>query len=298
MSRGLLEMRGPLAWLATLILVLSGVNADAQIEIRLQLKHDLYIQYGEVDATVTIRNLAGRDVFFDNEPDKPWLAFRLKHDSGRMVPMTDPFMKFPPLLIKSGETLKRSVDINRIFSMEMLGQYSLVADLYFLGTETYITSNREVFNVIQGHRVWERILGVPGSSGERRKVSVYTHRLVDRVYLYMGITNPDGPQVFCMRRLGRYASYAKQIAVDTDSSNRIHVLHLAAPRTFLYTVTDLNGNLLSSEVYVEGNSRPRLVNNGGSVKVGGGSVRSASDPVAGQPPLELPRISERPVTFE
>jgi len=285
-----------MAWLG------GALSVTAQVDIGIKLKQDLYIQYGETQVIVAIRNLAGRDVYLDNEPDKPWLSFRLKHESGRVVQMNDPLFKFPPLLIRSGETLKRSVDLRRLFTFETLGQYTLFADLYLLGSESYVSSNRQVFNVSRGHQIWEQVVGVPDSeagAGGRRRITLYTHRLVDRVYLYMKISNPDSWQIYCMRKIGRYASYAKEIAVDLDARNNIHCLHLAAPRTYLYTVTDLNGNLTNSTVYLDAEgSRPKLVNRSGKVRVSGGRVRTAADRIPGQEPIDVPKISERPVDFD
>jgi len=278
-----------------------AATASAQVQIGIELKKKVYIQHGPVEAIIKIRNLAGRDVFLDNEPDRPWLSFRLKHASGRMVPMLNPLLKFDPLLIESGQVVKRKIDINRIFSMEMLGEYTLYADLFLLGSDRYIASNREVFNLSRGREIWTRLLGVPESQsggGERRLVQIFTHRNVDRVYLWLKISNPDGPQIYCMRKLGRYASYANKVAVETDINNAIHVLHLAAPRTYINTVVDLNGELIQSQIYDERNSRPQLASRNGQVKVLGGSVRKAGDPVAGRPPSEVPRISDRPVDFQ
>jgi len=280
------------AWAATPV--------GAQVEIHIELRNNLYIQYGQIPATITIRNLAGRDVFLDNEPGKPWLSFRLQHESGRMATAIDPLLRFPPLLIRSGETLRRTVDLNRIFSMETLGQYALLADLYLLGPDTYVTSNRITFNLIRGFRIWNRTVGVPDhlpGGGERRQISLYTHRLTDRVYLYLEILNPDTGEIFCMRRLGRYASYARQISVETDQDNSVHILYLAAPKTFLYVVADLNGTILESSVYQEAASRPSLVNQSGRVRVAGGSPRGAADSPT-QRPAGVPAISDRPVRFD
>ena len=275
--------------------VLLAPLASAQIEIRIDSKNDFYIQHESLPVTVSIRNLAGRDIFLSSEPDRPWLTFRMSKEDGRVIPQFDTLYSLEPLMLKAGESVKRTIDINRLFPMDVVGGYVVRADIYFTGTESYYGSNALKLMISPGRLVWQQIVGVPEGqpgAGERRRLTLYTHRTKDKVYMYMKIDNPDGDQIYTMMRLGRFASYSENVTVEFDGKNRVHVLHIGAPKSYIYTVFDLQGNRLESEVYLAGSSRPRLKMAGNKVSVVGGTLETASQSASA---LGVPKISDRPL---
>ena len=87
--------------------------AQAQIQVGLKLKRLQYIAYEPVVATLTITNLAGRDVELRDAADQHWFGFEVTTGEGRSLgPMTKDSPE-PPLTIETGKTVTRKIASQR-----------------------------------------------------------------------------------------------------------------------------------------------------------------------------------------
>jgi len=69
--------------LALAVLFLVATTARGQIQVDLKFKRLQYIAFEPVLATVTITNLAGRDVELHDDGDQPWFGFEVTANEDR-----------------------------------------------------------------------------------------------------------------------------------------------------------------------------------------------------------------------
>jgi hypothetical protein len=104
--------------------------------------------------------------------------------------------------------------------------------------------------------------------------------------------NSDQGIVYAIYRLGRLVqSQDPEVIIGADNS--VHVLQLAAPRTYLYSVIGANGDLLGQKRYVSSKRPPHLNRlEDGSVGIVGGVEDVPRQ--APSSPSEVPKLSDRP----
>src|SRR5256885_9177622 len=96
--------------------------AHAQIQVDLKFKRLQYIAYEPVLATVTITNLAGRDVELHDDGEQPWFGFEVTANEGRtLVPL--PHQPEPPLRLAAGPAVTRKMNLTPRFPVTDLVVY-------------------------------------------------------------------------------------------------------------------------------------------------------------------------------
>jgi hypothetical protein len=149
--------------------------------------------------------------------------------------------------------------------------------------------------IVEAQLIWSQKIGVPEGmegAGELRMVKLLTHRGPKDKALYFQMENSDLGIVHAIYRLGRLVQ-SQDPEIVIDSNNGIHVLQLAAPRTYLYSVVGANGELLGQKRYVGSRRPPHLARmQDGSVGIIGG----VEDVPRQLPPgvTEPPKLSDRP----
>ena len=110
--------------------------------------------------------------------------------------------------------------------------------------------------------------------------------------LYIRVEDKDAGIVYTTKPLGRVlASFDPQIELDKE--NKIHVLQLIGPKSYVYSKIGLNGEWLGQLSYNAVDSRPVLKKRpDGTVAVVGGQVDMPVSPAPGAP--ETPKLSDRP----
>ncbi len=301
-------------------------TAHAQIRLDLKLRRHAFLPYEPIEAILTITNFAGRDVVFENRGDRQWLDFELTAAAGSaavargdadgvpLPPVAGDF-RLPALLVPAGGSVKRSLDIGPHFALRDPGGYRLRASIYFAEGDRYFSSNTAAFDLTEGRTIWQQTVGVPGGRGSDagnggsglRQLALLTHRLPDRLLLYARVRDAGAGIVYTTQSLGRLLTSGEEPQVLLDRANRLHVLHLAVPRTYVYTVMSLEGERLTREVYTkEGKVNPglarapdgRVAVQHAVLQAAGGNVAPGSDdlPVAGAGRTlpDAPRLSDRP----
>ena len=260
--------------------------ARAQIQVELKFKRVQYIAYEPLIANVQITNLAGRDIELRDENGQRWFGFEITAGEGQfLAPSTqDPE---PPLKIEAGKTVTRKVNLTPKFPVQDLGTYRARANVFFADLNKFFYSQTKVFQVGDARPIWQRTVGVPQGrpeAGAVRTYSLLSNRFPDHAKLYVRVEDKSSGAVYSTYSLGRIIAVDEPQA-ELDQSNRLHVLHCAAPRTWAYSQIDLNGELLAQSTFMETKTRPRLRRNpDGRVAVKGGMVdapvQSARNPAS------------------
>ncbi len=318
-----------LLWALTLsFLFASQQGAHAQLRLDLKLRRHTFLPYEPVEVVLTITNFAGRDVVFENSGDRQWLDFELTaapssaavargEEDGVPLPPVAADFRLPSLLVPAGGSVKRSFDIGPHFPLRDPGGYRLRASIYFAEADRYFASNTAAFDLTEGKTIWQQTVGVPGGQGADRagsglrQLTLLTHRLPDRLLLYARVRDPGAGVVYTTQSLGRLLTSGEKPQVQLDRANRLHVLHLAVPRTYVYTVLSLEGARLTRAVYTkEGKALPGLARGPDGriavrhaalqqpeVSANSGAALEGDLPVAGpadRTAPNAPRLSDRP----
>lgn len=296
-----------------LLVVLGGLlpvgAARAQVQVDIRLRRHTFVAYEPIEVILSITNLAGRDLVFENSGERQWLDLQvLTADGEHEMAATEPDFNLNPLLVPAGMTVKRSLDIGPHYALRDAGGYRMRASIYLPEAERYFASNFAVFDLSVGKTIWRQTVGVPlgdaagGGGGGLRTLSLLTLRLPDRQLLYARVRDEAAGITYTTQSLGRMLVGAEEPQVALDVANHLHVLHLVAPRTYVHTEVALDGTRVAQGIYVGESARkhPTLARGpGGRIVVQGGQSQAnrpaGQDLAAGTTqPSAQPRLSDRP----
>jgi hypothetical protein len=274
-------------------LLLFVASADAQLQVELKLRRLQYIAYEPVVATLSITNLAGRDVDLHDGDGQPWVGFEITSREGQPIGPLKTEQTQPPLRIEVGKKVTQRVNLTPLYQVQDLGTYHVRAHVYFADLNKFFYSQAKVFEVTDARPIWQRTVGLPeGEPGAGpRTYSLLSNRFPDHTSLYVRVEDKDSGVVYATYSLGRAISFDEPQA-EVDRSNQLHVLHCAAPRVWAYSRVNLDGELVAHTSFTQTKTRPRLVHTeDGSVAVRGGMMETQSAQTARE---SLPKLSERP----
>lgn len=296
-----------------LFVVGGGTTLRAQVQVDVKLRRHTFIPYEPIEVILTITNLAGRDLLFENVGDQQWLDLQVvAADGEREMPATEPDLNLNPLLVPAGQTIRRRLDVGPHYALRDAGGYRLRASVFLSEAERYFTSNYAAFDLTEGKVIWRQTVGVPlgdnaagaGGGSRLRTLSLLTHRLPDRELLYARVRDDAAGVTYTTQSLGRLLASAEAPQVALDAGNHLHVLHLVVPRTYVYTEIGLNGARLDQRVYLAESARKHpLLAKGpdGRVVVQGAQLQAPGRGAPGQEtapgttqPASQPRLSDRP----
>ena len=287
-------------WLCLLFLGLAG-HAAAQIQIDLTLSRRTYLLYEPLVATVTLTNLAGRDVTFEDVGGKQWFNVEVTTMDEQVLQPYDRNYTLKPLTVPAGQTVKRRIDLNPLFPIREAGTHRLRANIYLADADRFFASRYVAFDIAEGQLIWRQDVGVPGNTLEVRQVSLLTFQRPDRLELYARVRDAEGTSVFASTPLGRLVANGTNPQALFDRRNTLHVLHEAAPSAYLYTEISAEGEELrvSQQAYVKrGTNRPSLSRTAnGDVEVRGGQPQAKELPNVATAPVREPKLSDRPATL-
>ena len=274
-------------------LLLFVARAEAQLQVELKLKRLQYIAYEPVVATLSITNLAGRDVDLHDEGSQPWFGFEITSREGQPIGPVSTDQRQPPLRIEAGKKVTQRINLTPLYQVHELGTYHVRAHVYFADLNKFFYSQAKVFEVTDARPIWQRTVGVPDGElgGGARTYSLLSNRFPDHTSLYVRVEDKDSGVVYATYSLGRAIAFDEPQA-EVDRANQLHILHCAAPRLWAYSRIDLNGEMLAHTSFAETKTRPRLVHlDDGNVAVRGGVMETQSAKAARE---TLPKLSERP----
>ena len=265
----------------------------------LKFKRLQYIAYEPVVATLSITNLAGRDIELHDADGQSWLGFEITGNEGQPIAPISADNVQPPLKVEAGQRVTHQINLAPLYPVHDFGTYHVRTHVYFADLGKFFYSPTRVFEVTDARAIWQQTVGIPdgvSAPGDVRTYSLLTNRFPDHTSLYVRVQDKDSGIVYATYSLGRAIAFEEPQA-EIDHSNQLHVLHCSAPRAWAYSRVGLNGELLAHSSFMETKSRPRLVRAAnGDVAVRGGTIeapaaqssRGTAPKLSGRPP-ELPK---------
>ena len=275
-------------------LLLFAAKAEAQIQVDLKFKRLQYIAYEPVVATLSITNLAGRDIDLHDANGQSWLGFEITGSEGQPVAPMSAESGQPSLKVAAGQRVTHQINLTPLYPVHDFGAYHVRTNVYFADLGKFFYSPTRVFEVTDARPIWQQTVGIPdgvAASGNVRTYSLLTNRFPDHTSLYVRVQDKDSGVVYATYSLGRAIAFEEPQA-EIDHANQLHVLHCSAPRAWAYSRVGLNGELLTHSSFMETKTRPRLVRaTNGDVAVRGGTLES---PAAKSSRGTAPKLSARP----
>ena len=269
-----------------ILVLLSGLlfslkESKAQLIVDMKLKKTNYLSYEPMEATVTVSNRAGNDVVLGGPKGRGWMTFDVYRD-GQLLSPRSIGGGFETMLLKSGRSITKKIDINKLYPISDYGSYTINASVYFPPQRSYFSSKKSRVNVTDARAFWKQSFGFSEGRNKLanfRQFSLHEHRDSANSALYVRLRETKGTKVFCTFSLGRYINVRKPQAT-IDSQNRLHVMHMISPRLYSHARVSPKGAFLGNEYYREtADTRPSLViDSGGSVKAVGGIAFDPNKP--------------------
>ncbi|TAG08418.1 MAG: hypothetical protein EAZ42_10715 [Verrucomicrobia bacterium] len=249
--------------LSVLAICAFSLPASAQISANLKLERQEYLAGEPVLATVTITNLAGRDLTFAGNGRIPWLIFILKDRKGGEV-HARPNRQFGKMTIKNGQTVARKVDLSEHFFLTEAGNFNATASIRVTNPnaeDSGFSTNRVLFNQSPGRLYWSQTVGTQGGKKTRNfRVLNFTGDLKNQLYAQI-LDGASGKMVRTFR-LGEVIMMRKP-TVTIDGKQRMHVMFLATPDMYVHCVVDADGRLVDRGLHQRGAyGDPQLVASG------------------------------------
>lgn len=270
-------------------------TARAQISVSVSIKERFHILHEPVVATVVVTNLTGRDITLSDTQQFQWFAFRITGENDRIISPRDLHYKVPPIDMKSGETVKRTVDLHQLYGLADFGTYRIEANIYFDGLDKFFASRPTHIEITDGRTIWRRTAGVPEGqpgAGQMRVFTLLAHQRGEVNTLYVRVQDKDDGSTYCTFPLGRLLDGVPPQA-EFDSSNNLYVLQLNGNRAYVLTKITPNGQFAGQTNYAAPKTRPTLrKTSDGALQIVGGRRETAlaQNPDAGPPA----KLSARP----
>jgi len=280
-----------------LSILLAGLlsNARAQLDVSLDIKRNIFVRGEPIEATVAVRNLAGKDVMLRDTAENPWFGFQIMKGSDTPVGARGNYRNEPQVVL-SGESVRRSVDLLRLYPLNEYGTYTVRAAIYFPETGKFFASAPFRVDISDGRKLWTQTVGVPGSkegAGEYRVMSLLSFQQVKGMTLYARIEDEGSGASYGTYPLGPMLGDAT-LGHEFDQDNTLYVFHMVAPSQFALSKIGVNGEWLGQTMWhsEKGRATVRRKPDGRIVVVG--ATRTLEKPVAGP---EVPRLSDRPMNL-
>jgi len=267
-------------------LLFFAARSEAQIQVDLKFKRLQYIAYEPVVATLSITNLAGRDIDLHNAQGQSWLGFEITGSEGQPIAPMSTESGQAPLKVQAGQRVTHQVNLTPLYPVHDFGTYHVRTNVYFADLEKFFYSPTRVFEVTDARPIWQQTVGIPdgvAAPGNARTYALLTNRFPDHTSLYVRVQDKDSGVVYATYSLGRAIAF-EEPQTEIDHANQLHVLHCSAPRAWAYSRIGLNGELLAHSSFMETKTRPKLVRSGN----GEVAVRGTAPKLSARPP-ELPK---------
>jgi len=281
-------------FLLALACVLSVLpSSHAQIAVDLNIKRRSFIRYEPIIATVTVTNLAGRDLIL-RDGEAQWFGFQVLTAANLPVPPRNPSYHLDSLELKAGTTVKRTVNLNTLFALNEFGIYRIRAQIFSDEMNKFFSSRPTNVEISDAQVMWQQTVGVPEDKeggGSMRTVSLLMWQGPEHQHLYCRIEDRNAGVVYCTTELGHVVANS-QPEVQFDLENNFYVLNYIAPKMYALYKVGLNGEFLGETKYAAPKSRPRFRRLAdGTLQIVGGQRQVAQTTAAQAPP---PKLSDRP----
>ena len=283
-----------------LFLLIAGLTAAlparGQINVQLTMPRHIYLRHEPVIATVTLTNNSGHDIALADTPELQWFGFQINGEGESIVPPRNPDYGLASVALRSGETVKKSVNLNELYALGDPGSFKVRATIHLAETKRYFTSRPLQIDITEGRVVGRQTAGVPegnANAGDTHVFTLLTHYQEEKRILYARVEDRDASRILGTYPLGRLIDGAP-VQAELDSANNLHVLHLIGQRAWVLSKIGVNGEFLGQTNYAAPKTRPTLRKLAdGRLQIIGGQKESAVAQRAA--PLEPPtKLSDRP----
>jgi hypothetical protein len=264
-------------------LLLAGVGPlRAQVSVEVTQEQQQFLAGEPIELAVRITNRSGRPLHLGGEGD--WLTFSIGSKEGVVVPKVGDAPVAGEFVLDSSKVAIKRVDLSPYFTLTQPGRYEITATVYISDWKRELSSPSKPFDLIEGTKLWEQDVGVPNLGATNAAPEVRRYTLLQATYLrgqmrlYVRITDSSAVnrKVFPIGPMVSFSHPEPQI----DKFSNLHLIYQDGAHSFLYTVCDLNGEVLTRQTYDYIDSRPRLrVNDSGQIVVLGGVRRVAANDV-------------------
>jgi len=280
----------------SILLVGMFSTANAQFEVGFEMKRNMFVRGEPIEATVTVRNLAGKDVMLRDSDGNPWFGFEIIKGSDTPVGPNEANYRNEPQMVLSGDSIRRTVDLLRLYPINEYGTYTIRAAIFFHETGKYLISVPLKVDISEGRKIWTQTVGVPGSkegAGDYRVISLLSFQQSKEMTLYARVEDDRTGVVYGTYPLGRLLGGTTP-GHEFDRDNTLHVFHMVGPGQYYLSKVGVNGEWLGQTVWEsqKGRAVVRRKEDGRMVIVG--ATRSVEKP---QPGPDVPRLSDRPAAL-
>lgn len=292
-------MRSVRLLLLLLALCALGVaEAQAQLSVQLKINRRAHLIYEPVLATVSITNMAGREVVLEDKGTQ-WFGFQIMSGEGRSIPPRNPDYRLEPLTLGPGETMKRTVNLQDLYQLGDFGTLKIRANIYMAEVDRYFSSRQEILEFTDGRKIWSQSVGVPEGQEGAGEVRVFTLLTLEQdkgKMLYVRIQGESDGNVYGCYNLGRLVQGILP-EVQFDLGNNLWVLQLVSQKTYFLSKIGPNGQFHAQSTYVTPKSKPYLRKQGDGTLQLVGAIRQPRD-IPGDPAAaKIPKLSDRPPGF-
>lgn len=289
-------MRAIGLWLFFLAAVLPPVSA--QITVEVTQEQDQFLPAESIPVAVRITNRSGRDLHLGSDED--WLTFSLESRKSEVVSKLSEVPVVGEFVLESSRVATKRVDLAPYFVLDRPGRYSITATVKIKDWNQNIRSEPRNFDIIEGARLWEQDIGVPGSGSEtnsspevRKFILQQANYLKSQLRLYVRLTDASGSRTFRVFPIGALVSFGRP-EPQVDKFSNLHVLCQEGSHSFRYTVVNPDGEIIVRQTYDYVDRRPRLVPDAeGKVLIMGGVRRlTAKDVPPPKPATEAEKAAK------
>ena len=276
-----------LASCLTLLLVITS-PVWAQVTAEVLLEQDQFLPGEALPVAVRIVNRSGQTLNLGAEAD--WLTFTIESREGAVVAKTGEVPVVGKFSLQSSQRGTKRVDLGPYFALSQAGRYVIEATVKIKNWDHEITTRPKEFNIIEGTRLWEQVVGVPkkgNASGEpelRHYMLQQANYLKKELRLYLRVTDESGGKILKATPVGPLFTFSRPVA-EVDKESNLHILYQNAPQSYNYTLYDTEGELMLRQTFDYIKTRPRLQADGtGKITVVGGERRITAKDFPPPPP--------------
>lgn len=252
-------------------------NCYSEVEMKLELERKDFLQYENILAKVTIRNLSGHPLVFGNGQNwKGNLVFDITYsNNNEKIPLIKKENPMFGKIIPPGATETVIVSIAEIYNLNKPGYYRVRAILSNSQLSANYQSNSIDFSVSNGIVVSTISVGIPELFGAKKKDNKIRNYVIksffdgiDKVYC---LIVEDEQYVYGIARIGYDIGGAKP-EYEVDNLSRIHILIQNSPTAFSYFIYDINCNLDAKKKFLKTDTTPQIIRDPdtGKILIAGG----------------------------
>lgn len=242
-------------------LVYAG-QVHAQLDVQFTPSKKTFIAHEAITGVLRLTNNAGRDIVLGGKAGRSWLDFQVTDGRGHLLPTRRDAVAQAPIVLRNNQPYEFTVIVNQNYSMGETGLYRVKPNVYFPPVDRYFSTPVISIQVTDGRPFWSQPFGVPPGregAGTYREYSLINFANLSQKELYVRLTDKSSGQALTTFSLGRMLTVHPP-TYGVDSQNRMHVLHMVAPKAYAHVVVDVDGQMLSRELYYEKDAdRPKLV---------------------------------------